>query len=84
MKRHKKEGIRNGNSPNDIEVVLSNRLKISGIWAYDSVSRHFPFKIHLLKLQGTPHQSRDSRLMAVAGNSWPRPITSAVYSESQV
>jgi hypothetical protein len=66
-KRHKKGGIRNGNSRNGIEVVLSNRLKIPGIWAYYSVCPHFPFKIHLMKLQGNTHQSRDSHMMAVVG-----------------
>jgi len=62
--RYEKGGIRNGNG---IEVVLSNRLKINGILAYYSVYRHFLFKIYLMKPEGTPHQSRDSHLMALAG-----------------
>ena len=42
-KRHKKGKVRNGNSRNNIEDLLSNRLKINGIFAYYSISRHFPF-----------------------------------------
>ena len=68
--RYEKGGIRNGNG---IEVVLSNRLKINGILAYYSVYRHFLFKIYLMKPEGTPHQSRDSHLMAGALEQKKRP-----------
>jgi hypothetical protein len=49
---------------------------------FNSRHSHYAFKIRLMKLQGTPQQSRDSHLMEVAGIPWPRPITSAVYSKS--
>jgi hypothetical protein len=66
-KRHKTGEIKNGNSRNSIEVALNNSPKIYGICAYYSGCRHFPFQIRLIKLQGTPHQSRDSHLITGAG-----------------